>query len=57
MFCYVARSYRKREALTEKYDMFVKEAEEKGIKEVYFNTDLSEKFRGRRDAALLRLVS
>ena len=37
--------------------MFVKEAEEKGIKEVYFNTDLSEKFRGRRDAALLRLVS
>ena len=37
--------------------MFVKEAAERGIKEVYFNTDLSEKFRGRRDAALLRLVS
>ena len=37
--------------------MFVKDAADRGIKEVYFNTDLSEKYRGRRDAALLRLVS
>ncbi|XP_063694767.1 uncharacterized protein LOC134826323 isoform X6 [Bolinopsis microptera] len=56
LFLQALRNYRKREELTDKYDLFVKEATERGIKEVYFNKDLSEKYHGRRDAALLRLI-
>lgn len=56
LFLQALRNYRKRADLTDKYDLFVKEATERGIKEVYFNKDLSEKYHGRRDAALLRLI-
>ena len=53
----VTRLHKKRKVLGKKYNTFVKEASARGIKEVYYNRDLLELYHGRRDAALLRLVS
>ena len=54
---YSTRIHKKRKLLNSKYQTFVKEATARGIKEVYYNKDLLELYHGRRDAALLRLVS